>query len=246
MSQSIFLRIPSDMLLDVLSNVDACDIRAFSAANKELMQRVSLLSMPVMQDEWLKKRTDAQLQKTLLSVAELYRYDMVAKLLEPRHRQRIGVAHLAIAFLRALRVRRELALLLLPFCQCSLKKASVPALKLTLQSPAHLKLASFQLQVYGERDRSAVFVHFNARMVSSCLPDEDSGTRNIMCVQWPLHMLNESHRITFWLGAPPPEEHNEWSPTNIVLSLDHPWLTVHCSDIPAVAPAVAAAVADIP
>lgn len=224
MSQSIFLCLPLDILLDILTSVDARDIQTFSATNKELRQHVSLSSM---QDNWLSKRTDAQLQRTLLSVAGLRRHDMVAKLLEPRHRQRIGNTHLAIAFLQALRIRHDLALLLLPFCKCSLKQASVSALKLTLESPEQLKVASFQLQVYGESCKSRSVMHFNARMVSSCL-DPDGITQNIMCVQWPpLHQIN-GHRIAFWLGAPAQDKDKEWSSINIVLSLEHMWLKVHC------------------
>lgn len=227
MNQStVFALLPSEILMDVITATDAPDIRAFSACNKELNHRISLLEMIGMQDVWFKRRTDAQLQKTLLSVVDNGRCDILEKLLQPCLRHRIGDSHLAIAFIHTVCLHFKMATMLLPFCKCSLKKSSETVLKRSLESPLQLVLTSYRVHVYGQPH---TFVNFNARMCSVHTAP-DGLTRNIACMQWPLRLDNEGHIVTFWMGAPP--HNDEWSTISVDLSLEHRVLKVHCSGIP--------------
>lgn len=235
MSQCTLLSLlPGELIVDILAGAEARDLQSLFACNKEL----HLLVIPHLEDAWLSMRTDIQLQNLLMAAVDRYRHDIITKILkQPALRAKVGRTALAAAFLHAVRIRREVATLMLPFCQCSIKKTALDVIKHAMEHPTTLNLTSCDVQVHDAHAHAISAVISRPLLFTANMTEVRSGS--IDCVQWPLWSKNVKEGITFWLG--PPEaagagvgaDDNEWASVSTSIFLEHQWLRFRCDGVPA-------------
>lgn len=214
-----FSLLSQDLMIEILSSLSMTDLTRFLGCSKEMMQ----WNVPTFQDQLLMQRTDAQVQAVFEEAAGLNMHALVGKLLQqPRFLARLGETQIATTFLQAVRIRRSIARVIMPFCRCSVMKTSLDVLRVCLKDPNPLNLRKCELQVHGS-DSS---IKFTANMK----PTRNPGSLD--CLQWPLDFRGDTEGVIFWLNAPKDSE--EWTEVTINVGLEHAWLTLRCEGIPEV------------
>lgn len=219
MSVSVFAVMSDDLVSNILRDLSWTDIKAFFASDKALR----LLDIPSLQHEWLKGRTESQLRAVFEEAVESNNHSLAARLLQPRFVETLGTPLLAASLIKAVRIRRNVALRILPFCRCSIMKSSLAVLKQALEFEGMLNLRLCQLQVYGCL-AATTFVNFTANMK----PTSNGAPGSLDCIEWPLPSRVNEEGITFWLNAPTDSPTDEWAPVTADVTLQHQWLRVHC------------------
>lgn len=215
-----FSLLSQDLMIEILSSdLSMTDITRFLGCSKELRQ----WNVPTFQDQLLMRKTDSQVQTIFEEAAGLDWHPLVNKLLQPRFLARLGDKHIATTFLQAVRIRRSVARVIMPFCRCSVMKTSLDVLKVSLKDPCPLNLRRCELRVHG----SDFSMKFTANMRPARLVPG-----SLDCVQWPLDSRGGKDGVIFWLNAP--KDCEEWTSVSINVDLEHAWLNLHCGGIPEV------------